>query len=582
MNLSAAFGKSFPSLHFSGANPGQRMTIEEELETHIIEVRPRFGRPRKDGGTQDEAAEEAQVFDPESAEGKIALQYLPRNVELILEHFGMGSIFWPSLQDLANAFHGLETRERVRQIIQKYYTLRLPSAPLATAAAAAELLLSEPVWMESAFLSALRDAGLTRSIDHAVSLIDYLQTQGLAEGYAVYRPDFGKATRNSYFDHRDRILTTADRAALLKKHLERARAITGVNGLCRLSHVDADMTPENREILKLALRAHRNAWVADHEGDLWYTFEDRENRLVNYAEKIFSLVKVCEIRILAELMANALTARTSNVGEYPGAPLIEAWIRQSDAFLVTGEEVRFPGTLSELTDIELDLVKIMAGQGPMKSQEISAALEARGHGVPNIQKHIFSSPLVFADRQLGRGHYRFTLIKDLEPTTAEDVGPSEYDLVRQKLQELASTDIPSETKARAEQRILSRWLFRDRTECDCALCGRSFSISGLVTAHKKKRSICSETERRDPYIVFPLCKFGCDHLYEHGFVTVREGVVASGRDVAGKTETAFVATLLGRKVEPRWTAGPASYFDNVPGIFAMASPSKTEGDIAAQ
>lgn len=94
------------------------MTLEEELENYILEVRPRFGRPRKAGEDQGEVQTEPAGLDPESAEGKLAIQYLPRNVELILDHFGMGSLFWPTLQDLSDIYPGMETRERARQIIK--------------------------------------------------------------------------------------------------------------------------------------------------------------------------------------------------------------------------------------------------------------------------------------------------------------------------------------------------------------------------------------------------------------------------------------------------------------------------------
>lgn len=562
---------------FSLPLKGAAMTLEEELENYILEVRPRFGRPRKAGEDQGDVQAEPAGLDPESAEGKLAIQYLPRNVELILDHFGMGSLFWPTLQDLSDTYPGMETRERARQIIEKYYGKRRPEAPLPKAAAAAELLESREVWSESAFIAELHERGLTRGIEHAVSLIAYLQTQGLVPELRVYQPNFSLATRSTYLTHRERFLTTAPTARRLQGYLEKGRSLVGVNGLCRISHIDPDITQGDREVLSTALRAEPRAWVADHKGDLWFTYDDRTNRLVHYAEKTFSLVETCDVKTVAELMANALPSRTSKVGEYPDADLVEAWIRSSSHFLARGDELRFLGEKGELTPIEKDTIFFMEGRGALSSAEITAELTAKGHGNAIIQKQIFSSCLVHVDRSGGRGHFRFTLVKDLAPVAAP-VEESEYDRVKQKLMELESTDIPAETKARSEQRILSRWLFGDLAQCDCALCGRSFAISGLITAHKKKRSICSDAERRDPYIVFPLCKFGCDHLYEHGFVTVRKGLVVPGRAPAGETEAGILGALFGRTVNPRWTAGPESYFDNIPEGKTLAG----EEEIAAE
>jgi hypothetical protein len=44
-----------------------------------------------------------------------------------------------------------------------------------------------------------------------------------------------------------------------------------------------------------------------------------------------------------------------------------------------------------------------------------------------------------------------------------------------------------------------------------------------VAAHIKKRSECSDVERRDARsIVMAACKFGCNELYEHDYITLAE------------------------------------------------------------
>ena len=43
----------------------------------------------------------------------------------------------------------------------------------------------------------------------------------------------------------------------------------------------------------------------------------------------------------------------------------------------------------------------------------------------------------------------------------------------------------------------------------------------LIAAHIKKRSICSDDERRDlRHVAMLACTFGCDALYETGWITV--------------------------------------------------------------
>ncbi|MGW6745650.1 hypothetical protein ACWGDX_33765 [Streptomyces sp. NPDC055025] len=73
---------------------------------------------------------------------------------------------------------------------------------------------------------------------------------------------------------------------------------------------------------------------------------------------------------------------------------------------------------------------------------------------------------------------------------------------------------------RGEQAALKRRLLPGTTG-ECALCGRELPGTFLIGAHIKKRSMCTDTEKRDlANIAMLACVFGCDALYEHGYVTV--------------------------------------------------------------
>ncbi|MFF9521297.1 hypothetical protein OG399_15420 [Streptomyces achromogenes] len=76
---------------------------------------------------------------------------------------------------------------------------------------------------------------------------------------------------------------------------------------------------------------------------------------------------------------------------------------------------------------------------------------------------------------------------------------------------------------RGEQAVLKRRLLPGITGA-CALCGRELPGTFLIGAHIKKRSMCTDTEKRDlANIAMLACVFGCDALYEHGYVTVAPG-----------------------------------------------------------
>ncbi|MCU0649385.1 MAG: hypothetical protein MUF00_15415 [Gemmatimonadaceae bacterium] len=79
---------------------------------------------------------------------------------------------------------------------------------------------------------------------------------------------------------------------------------------------------------------------------------------------------------------------------------------------------------------------------------------------------------------------------------------------------------------RVEQAYLRRLHVRaDAKGCgSCALCGVKVPTELLVAAHIKQRSSCTSRQRRDAeHVAFAVCVFGCDALYERGWITVDEG-----------------------------------------------------------
>jgi hypothetical protein len=58
----------------------------------------------------------------------------------------------------------------------------------------------------------------------------------------------------------------------------------------------------------------------------------------------------------------------------------------------------------------------------------------------------------------------------------------------------------------------------------------------------------------------PACVLGCDSLYEHGYITVVDGIIATNPKFDLPTDAAqAIAQLDGRKVE-HWGTPNAAYF----------------------
>jgi hypothetical protein len=104
--------------------------------------------------------------------------------------------------------------------------------------------------------------------------------------------------------------------------------------------------------------------------------------------------------------------------------------------------------------------------------------------------------------------------------------------------------------ARLEARYLRQQLFGKGTSFACALCDRILPVTLLVTAHIKKRSECDEDEKGDPNVVMSNCLFGCDALYERGFVTVDgSGLIRVGTGIPGTDPDLMWDLISGSAIE---------------------------------
>ncbi|MEV6448355.1 hypothetical protein [Amycolatopsis sp. NPDC051716] len=98
----------------------------------------------------------------------------------------------------------------------------------------------------------------------------------------------------------------------------------------------------------------------------------------------------------------------------------------------------------------------------------------------------------------------------------------------------------------------------------CGLCGRDFPPSLLVGAHIKKRSHCTEDERKDFDNVGMLaCVLGCDSLFERGYVAVGDNgkILISSVAQTSSSVAGFVREHLEERVCAWWSPGRDKYYD---------------------
>lgn len=132
----------------------------------------------------------------------------------------------------------------------------------------------------------------------------------------------------------------------------------------------------------------------------------------------------------------------------------------------------------------------------------------------------------------------------------------------EELDASAPLDTRREVAMRTEQRFIRQQLFGSYREAQCAICGKSFPVEFLRAAHVKRRADCTPEEKRDyQQNVLPMCTFGCDELFERGWITVRGGYITRGRP--GALTDPVTRYLAGIDNRPclAYYRGSREYFD---------------------
>lgn len=487
-----------------------------------------------------------------------------RDTRAVLLHYGFGDMAYPTLEQIGEQL-AIGTRERVRQVLKATFKNRakIEAFPIL------ESTLDQMGQIEFEQASDVRKKLVSSSkiseMTHIQGLLNLGKHFKVLSDYALVDQELNKLSRSeAEFDEKV-FLGTNDAIGKLKKAYQKAKKLPGQLGLASRAYLDQEIGLEAANTVWQFMRYSDEAEFVQQEKQYWYVFESRDNILVNSSEKIFSLASRIDSEVLAQSLSNSLHRRTQRY-EYPKPEIILKWVHQSRWFEVLNGRASFLGSPGNLTEIETALALFLTGKKAVKYPTLKDHLLQLGFNKPNIDKAITASPLVYVDRSAPRGNHTYTLISEVSHSRQMSEGSdSKYERFKSRLKRLlrsGGTEMPRETSTRREQAILREWLFDGKASEHCAICGNQFSVEALVAAHKKKRSICSPSEKTDPRIVFPLCLFGCDYLYESGMVRVINGAVVSRvNELQQRGDIAAAQVVNGNSVEKRWLEGDASYFN---------------------
>ncbi len=102
-------------------------------------------------------------------------------------------------------------------------------------------------------------------------------------------------------------------------------------------------------------------------------------------------------------------------------------------------------------------------------------------------------------------------------------------------------------KIRKEQGFLRKQLFNHNDTYKCAICGKEYPVEFLWCSHIKKREKCTPEEKLDyKNIVVPMCKFGCDDLYEKGYIGVYNGKIIQLKKINNSNINNYLKNIINK------------------------------------
>lgn len=480
-----------------------------------------------------------------------------RDIELIVYYYGFKEDIKPTLVEAAVKYEAGETRQNAELILNGKFR-NVPDKDLPSAIKCAEMIASQEIISSTKLYENMRSVGLADSEVNMVGLLRLLNEVGLAENYEICTPELDEATKNNYRLGDNSFLIEKNILPEIKEDVKKAETLAGQRGFASFTSLKDEIGKDSDYFERIVeiLKANNNFWSSDFEGETYYLFESLGKTLFNMMQKILYISDTVELNQLAR------TLRQSIRVDKPPLKIIEKYLGEENKYTTPdGENVKLKfHKRKSLSRMENAVVELLRVTPFMDFSSLKSKLQEKigEDSDDNIRKNLFNSPLVY--KSGNPKSFRYSLIG--ESSKNRDERRAKFEQWFEEFKD--DTDREQLVTARREQYALRKWLFDERDKENCAICGEEFSVELLWAAHKKKRKDCTDDERKDVFIVMPLCLFGCDAMYEKRYLRIQEGKVVKGESTENLTEKekSFIESVVtGKPIDDRWLEGSATYFE---------------------
>ena len=365
-----------------------------------------------------------------------------RNIEIIAYYYGFRSSTWPTLEETAEQFIGVGSRQRARQIIKKFFRDQVTLVDMPSIKHLIEVIERRGYWLYSKLEEEIVESNLVGDNHSIQGLFNLMEHLKVAHSYGIYTPDLKKATRNSIGKYEESFIIKTSDINRVRSLLKKSTNLPGGCGIAKLDYLGEE--PDYaicKSLITNLIKFSKDAWVKEGHDELWYLFENKDNTLINYSEKVFSVVNECEVSRLAQTYRNALDARSHKCG-YPSVELISDYLRSSKYFENINDILSFTGETTHMSEIEKDSVEYLNSKDDATFTDMRQYLNSRGHKKPSIDKAILHSPFVYVDKSMGHGRYRYSLVRALKVVSHEyeDSSDDRYREFLKRLRQVGTTD----------------------------------------------------------------------------------------------------------------------------------------------
>lgn len=380
-----------------------------------------------------------------------------RNINMLMSLYGFGDFAWPTFEILAGQFG--HSKQYANQVKKQFAVPNPTLSGMPALQSLLDILQEQRYWLQSDLETRIIAAKLVADKFSIRGLFNILEDLGVVLHYEIYTPNLETVSHSSIDKFSEYFILNQSDIREVRVLWQKVKKLPAKYGIAKLAYLDDALSTPFLGLVKSFLQCSDEPWVTERGGELWYMFEESHNVLVNYSEKVFSIIDKCAPEELAHTYHNALHLRKHPYA-FPSVEIIAEYLNSSKKFEATNGLSYIGSKRTPLNPIENDIAGFLQSQGTVSWPSLREYLTAKQYTKPSIQRNILNSPLVYVDKSQRRSHYQYRLVGSVPVSSVDD---NRYLQFQERLRRLGGvTDETVEREQRREQRILREWLFDEK------------------------------------------------------------------------------------------------------------------------